>query len=94
MNELIQVSRFEIIDHTENGEGRVFVKYGQNMKVQTSIQDEDKTLKIFISDEPKDLEYNTNIARMLYAYNILRECRTEKPNKELEAIIKKLGAML
>lgn len=94
MNELIQVSRFEIIDHTENGEGRVFVKYSNNMKIQTSLQDEDRTLKIFIGDKPKDLEYDANIARMLYAYNILRECRTDETSPELEEIIKKLGALL
>ena len=45
------VTRFEVIDHSGDKPGRVLVKYGVN--VEMSIQDDDKTLKIFLTDENK-----------------------------------------
>ena len=43
-----KVTRFEVIDHTRGGKGRVLVEYGVNVEVQ--IQDEGRTLKVFLSD--------------------------------------------
>jgi hypothetical protein len=43
-----KVSRFEVIDHTETGTGRDFVKYGAN--VELNYQDDGKTLKVFLKD--------------------------------------------
>ncbi len=50
----IQVNRFEIIDHTKAGEGRAFVKREPESSpfvVETDIQDEGRTLKIFLRDK-------------------------------------------
>jgi hypothetical protein len=44
-----KVTRFEVIDHT--GEGRVLVKNG--VKVELSLQDDDRTLKVFITEPNK-----------------------------------------
>ena len=41
------VTRFEVIDHTKDGGGRALVRYG--IRVQTSLQDEGRTLKIFLT---------------------------------------------
>ena len=48
-NPLKDVTRFEVIDHSGDKPGRVLVKHG--ISVEMSIQDDGKTLKIFISDE-------------------------------------------
>jgi len=49
----IKVNRIELIDHTndvEDGGGRVFVKWEkESFIVETSLQDNKKTLKIFIN---------------------------------------------
>ena len=49
-----KINRIEIIDHTkknpEEEKGRVFVKWEDGIKVELSFQDEDRTLKIFITD--------------------------------------------
>lgn len=45
------VTRFEVIDHTKNGEGRVLVKYG--VSVELSYQDDNRTLKVFLTDRAK-----------------------------------------
>lgn len=48
-----KVTRVEIIDHTleiEDGGGRCYVKWNQNIKVEVQLQDDDRTLKVFISD--------------------------------------------
>ena len=37
MNELAKVNRFEVIDHRENGEGRVMVARGNNIKVEIGL---------------------------------------------------------
>ena len=47
-----KVTRIEVIDHTkslEEGGGRCYVKWGEGIKVETSLQDDGTTLKIFIS---------------------------------------------
>jgi len=43
------VTRFEVIDHTESGKGRVLVKH--DIKVELSLQDDGKTLKVFLTDK-------------------------------------------
>lgn len=42
------VTRFEVIDHTTDGEGRVYVKY--DVSVDLSYQDDGRTLKAFVAD--------------------------------------------
>lgn len=44
---IVKVTRFEVIDHTPNGEGRVFTKRGIN-EIEISYQDDGRTLKIFL----------------------------------------------
>lgn len=41
------VTRIEVIDHSPNGSGRSFVRYGVK-KIEFSYQDEGRTLKIFV----------------------------------------------
>lgn len=46
-----KVSRLEIIDHTlplEKGGGRAYVKRDENVEIELSVQDEGRTLKVFI----------------------------------------------
>lgn len=43
-----KVTRFEVIDHTTGGEGRAYVKY--DVSVELSLQDQSRTLKVFVSD--------------------------------------------
>lgn len=51
-NNRISLNRIEVIDYSNSNEGRVFVrKVQENKKIDFSLQDEDKTLKIFISDK-------------------------------------------
>lgn len=47
------VSRVEIIDHTEKGEGRAYTFWDHKNKsdVQLSLQDEGRTLKVFIRNK-------------------------------------------
>jgi len=50
-----KVNRVEVIDHTkiakEFGEfGRVFTKWEDDIEVEISMQDNDRTLKVFIKD--------------------------------------------
>jgi len=45
-----KINRVEVIDHTENGEGRVYVKHEKKLKVSVDIQDDGRTMKIFIND--------------------------------------------
>lgn len=42
------VTRFEVIDHTTNGIGRIIVKYG--VQVELSYQDNGRTLKVFLTE--------------------------------------------
>ena len=46
--EVKNVTRFEVIDHTRKGRGRIVVEYG--VMVEVSIQDDGKTMKIFLTD--------------------------------------------
>lgn len=43
---LDKVTRFEVIDHTKDGGGRVLVKY--DVSVELSLQDDNRTLKVFL----------------------------------------------
>ena len=43
-----EVTRFEVIDNTWAGTGRVLAHYG--CSVELSYQDEGKTLKVFLKD--------------------------------------------
>lgn len=45
------VTRFEVIDHSSKKRGRIVVEYG--VAVEASIQDEGRTLKIFLTDSKK-----------------------------------------
>lgn len=50
MNPLAEVNRIELIDHTLTGEGREFSKWeGKPFVVEYSLQDDGRTLKIFLS---------------------------------------------
>jgi hypothetical protein len=44
-----QITRFEVIDHTKKKRGRIVVEY--NVNVELSLQDENKTLKVFLTDK-------------------------------------------
>ena len=46
--EEVEVTRFEVIDHTSSGTGRDFVKYA--VSVRLAYQDDGKTLKVFLED--------------------------------------------
>lgn len=46
---LISIRRTEVIDHTSELGGRAYVKRDDNAKFEISIQDEGKTLKVFIT---------------------------------------------
>ena len=55
-----KVTRVEIIDHTpdtaENGDlnrGRVYSKWQKNIKVELMLQDDNRTLKVFITKKSK-----------------------------------------
>ena len=43
------VTRFEVIDHTRKKQGRIVVEY--NVNVELSLQDENRTLKVFLTDK-------------------------------------------
>jgi hypothetical protein len=54
MNEQVsfpEVTRFEVIDHTSKARGRVVVEYG--VKVEVSIQDDGRTMKVFLTNRKK-----------------------------------------
>ncbi len=44
------VTRFEVIDHTKNGLGRLVVVTGDDVAVELSYQDDGRTLKVFLRD--------------------------------------------
>jgi hypothetical protein len=46
-----KISRFEVIDHTRKRRGRIVVEYG--VQVEMSIQDDGRTMKIFLTDKKK-----------------------------------------
>lgn len=60
-NETDAITRVELIDHTEKGAGREFVRYyDRPVSVETDIQDEGRTVKIFISKlEPVEQRQDT-----------------------------------
>ena len=51
---LSQVSRLEVINHTTNNHaiGRLLVMYLNKGSLEFSIQDNGRTLKVFINDKP------------------------------------------
>jgi hypothetical protein len=51
-NSTDKVTRVEVIDQ----EGRSYVNWDDNNKVELSFQDNEKTLKVFISNREKSLE--------------------------------------
>lgn len=52
-----KITRFEVIDHTSELQGRILVKYG--VKVEISIQDDGKTMKVFLTDNTNNNKKNT-----------------------------------
>jgi hypothetical protein len=44
-----EINRFEVIDHTSKKRGRIVVEY--NINVELSLQDENRTLKVFLTDK-------------------------------------------
>lgn len=59
-----KVTRFEVIDHTGDFGGRVLVRYG--VSVRLLIQDDDRTLKVVITDSAVNEEtVREDIARGL-----------------------------
>jgi hypothetical protein len=42
------VTRFEVIDHSKEFKGRFYVK--KNCKIELQLQDDSKTLKVFVND--------------------------------------------
>jgi len=44
-----EFTRFEVIDHTNAGVGRILVSY--DVSVMLSYQDDGKTLKVFLKDK-------------------------------------------
>lgn len=51
MGEFAEIKRYNSVNRVEliDSSGRVYVKYG-NFQIKVQVQDDDKTLKIFISD--------------------------------------------
>lgn len=47
---LKDVSRVEVIDHSKDGQGRVFVKWRTGIRVSVDRQDSGRTLKVFIDE--------------------------------------------
>lgn len=93
--ELAKVSRFEIIDHTENGEGRVFVKYKDNMRISTSTQDQERTLKVFLTDtSEKTQATNPKYIKALYAHMLLNTAFGDNPTLNQKEILAHLAGEL
>lgn len=56
-----KVTRFEVIDHTKDGKGRVFVKgatYGDPIEIDLLYQDDGRTLKVRVTDRLAELRGN------------------------------------
>ena len=52
MKKLQKANRFEIIDQTDAGEGRVFTRWSsQDFQISVEIQDNGKTVKIFLTED-------------------------------------------
>ena len=43
-----KVTRFEVVEHTKGGRGRCYTAH--NVKVELSLQDDNRTLKVFVND--------------------------------------------
>ena len=54
MPDTTNVTRVEVIDHSDFGMGRAYVRWDEQIKVELSLQDDGRTLKIFISDRNED----------------------------------------
>lgn len=52
MDDLTKVNRFEVIDHraANGGPRRILTVYSTSAKLELSLQDDGKTLKVFLSD--------------------------------------------
>lgn len=48
-----KVTRIEVIDHTLPAPegGRCYVKWDENIKVEVMLQDDDRTMKVFITNK-------------------------------------------
>lgn len=44
------ITRVEVIDHSEDGCGKEYSKWDEKVKIELDLQDEGRTLKVFISD--------------------------------------------
>lgn len=63
-NPLIDITRFEIVDHSKSlydekgnaleGKGRTVIFWDENKKIESSIQDGGRTLKVFIADREQE----------------------------------------
>ena len=55
--QLANVTRLEVIDHGRNLpsgglSGRIFVAWAEKLEVELSLQDDGRTLKVFLTDKP------------------------------------------
>ena len=48
-----KVTKVAVVDHTSNGQGRVFEKHSLDIELQ--LQDDGRTLKVFVKDRGVDL---------------------------------------
>ena len=64
---------------------------GNNIKVETSLQDNDRTLKVFITDTKAPIPVNRAATNQLYAFSLLRESAQNSSNAQLDAIIASLA---
>ena len=63
---MTDISRIEVIDHTEGkvqGGGRVFVHWDNRTEVSTELQDDSRTLKVFIRDRGDMEDRNDDSAK-------------------------------
>lgn len=49
-----EVTRLTVVDHSKNGQGRVFEKW--NIRVTLDLQDDGRTLKVFVDDRKDEDE--------------------------------------
>lgn len=90
MNELAKVTRFEVIDHRNDGVGRAYTARGNNLKVETSMQDSNRTMKVFLTDTNSPIPINRSQVNQMYAFNLLRES-SDGTDENLNNIIDQLG---
>lgn len=58
-----KITRFEVIDHTSEKLGRILVKY--DIKVDISIQDDGRTMKVFLTDISKMENTHTAVGMLI-----------------------------